>query len=78
MLSLYLPNMWVKYVLKKNNKFLSDMPFTGNELGIKILKEQKITDVSIESIELIDQYNPEQKKILIAEDKINKKSIYYL
>ena len=67
--------MWVKYVLKKNNKFLSDMPFTGNELGLKILKELKITNVSIETIEHIDQYNPEQKKILIAEDKINQKSI---
>ena len=74
-LILFLPNIWVNYILKNNNRVLSDMPFTGNQLGKKILEEQKIYNVSIESIKQLDHYNPIKKKIHIGEDKLNKKSI---
>ena len=73
--SLFIPSIWVNYVLKKNNKTLPDMPFTGSELGEKILKDHKINNVSIESIKKLDHYNPKEKKIHIGEDKLNKKSI---
>ena len=72
---LFLPNIWVNYVLKNNNRVLSDMPFTGNQLGKKILEEEKIYNVSIEPIKQLDHYNPIKKKIHIGEDKLNKKSI---
>ncbi len=74
-LSLFLPSIWVNYVLNKNNRILLNMPFTGNELGKKILQEQRITNVSIVPIRKIDYYNPKEKKIHIGEDKLNKKSI---
>ena len=32
-LVLFLPSLWVNYVLKKFNVTFSDMPFTGKELG---------------------------------------------
>ena len=72
---LFLPNIWVNYILKNNNRVLSDMPFTGNQLGKKILEEQQIYDVTIEPIKQLDHYNPIKKKIHIGEDKLNKKSI---
>ena len=72
---LFLPSMWVNYVLKKNNKILSDMPFTGNQLGQKLLEENKLDNVLIEPIKQIDHYNPIEKKVHISEDKLNKKSI---
>ncbi len=72
---LFIPSIWVNYILKKNNKTLSDMPFTGNELGEKILKEHKIINVSIDPINKLDHYDPKEKKIYIGEDKLNKKSI---
>ena len=74
-LVVFLPSLWVNYVLKKNNKILSDMPFTGSQLGQIILEEQQITNVTIEPIKLLDHYNPKEKKIHISEDKLNKKSI---
>ena len=67
--------MWVSYVLKKNNEILKDMPFTGKELGLKLLKENKLDNVLIESIKQVDHYNPLEKKVRISEDKLNKKSI---
>ena len=74
-LSLFLPNLWVNYVLKKNNETLPDMPFTGKELGLKLLKESKLDNVLIESIHQVDHYNPIEKKVRISQDKLNKKSI---
>ena len=74
-LILFLPNLWVNYILKKNNEILPDMPFTGKELGNKILKELNITNVTIHSIKQLDHYNPIEKKVHISENKIDKKSI---
>ncbi len=75
LLILFLPNLWVNYILKKYNKIIPDMPFTGKELGIKILEEQKLKNITINPIKQIDHYNPIEKKINISEDKINNKSI---
>ncbi len=51
------------------------MPFTGKELGLKLLKENKLQNVLIEPIKQVDHYNPLEKKVRISEDKLNKKSI---
>ena len=51
------------------------MPFTGKQLGQKILEEKKLENVLIEPIKQMDHYNPIEKKVHIGEDKINKKSI---
>jgi len=51
------------------------MPFTGKELGDKILNEQGLKNVSINRIKKIDHYNPIDKKINISDDKLNRKSI---
>ncbi len=74
-LSLFIPSLWVNYVMKKNNSILSDMPFTGRELGNKIIKENNLEIVKIESIKQIDHYDPIEKKVKISEDKLDNKSI---
>ena len=51
------------------------MPFTGNQLGQKILKENNLENVLIEPIKQVDHYNPLKKKVHISEDKLHKKSI---
>ena len=72
---LFLPSLWVNYILKKYNKVLPDMPFTGRQLGKKILQEERINNVSINPIQQLDHYNPKEKKINISTDKLDKKSI---
>jgi len=74
-LSLFLPSIWVNYVLRKNNEILPDMPFTGNQLGQKLLQENNLENVLIEPIKQVDHYNPLKKKVHISEDKLHKKSI---
>ena len=74
-LSLFLPSIWVNFVLRKNNETLPDMPFTGNQLGQKLLQENKLENVLIEPIKQIDHYDPLKKKVHISENKLYKKSI---
>ena len=68
---LFIPNMWVNYVLRKNNEILPYMPFTGNQLGKKLLQENNLVNVLIESAKQVDHYNPLEKKVHINEDKLN-------
>ncbi len=72
---LFIPNLWVNYILKKNNNIMPDMPFTGREIGNKIIQDNNLKNVKIESIKHIDHYNPIDKKVKIGEDKLDKKSI---
>ena len=51
------------------------MPFTGNQLGKKLLQENNLENVLIEPIKQVDHYNPLKKKVHISEDKLHKKSI---
>ena len=51
------------------------MPFTGNQLGQKLLQENNLENVLIEPIKQVDYYDPLQKKVHISEDKLHKKSI---
>lgn len=69
--------MWVTHVLKKNNKILPDMPFTGKELGLKLLKENQLENVLIESINHADHYNPIEKKYELAKISLIKKYYKY-
>ena len=51
------------------------MPFTGSQLGQKLLQENNLENVLIEPIKQVDHYNPLKKKVHISEDKLHKKSI---
>ena len=49
-LALFTPNLWVQYTFRKNDKHLSDMPFTGQEFGKKIIAQNALKNVEIESV----------------------------
>ena len=54
------------------------MPFLGKELGKKILEDQNITNVSINSIKQLDHYNPIDKKFIFQKIKLIKKHYKYI
>ena len=76
---IYLPNLWIKYNFKKNNKIFKDMPFSGKELGEKILEENNIKEIPINSIKDLPigscHYDPKNKEINISESIYERKSI---
>ena len=69
------PIFWYNYIFKKNDKVLINMPFTGFEFGQELLQEQNLNDVQIEATKLGDHYDLINKKVMVLEDRLAKKSL---
>ena len=74
-LVLFAPNLWVQFTFRKNDKHLSDMPFTGQEFGKRIIAQNELKNVEIESVKKGDHYDPSKKRVCIVKDRLDKKSI---
>ena len=69
------PIIWYNYIFKKNDKVLINMPFTGSEFGQELLQEHNLNDVQIEATKLGDHYDLINKKVMVLEDRLAKKSL---
>ena len=69
------PIIWYNYIFKKNDKVLINMPFTGIEFGQELLQEYNLRDVQIEATKLGDHYDLINKKVMVLEDRLAKKSL---
>ena len=69
------PIIWYNYIFKKNDKVLVNMPFTGFEFGRELLQEHNLNDVQIEGTKLGDHYDLINKKVMVLEDRLGKKSL---
>ena len=69
------PIIWYNYIFKKNDKILINMPFNGFEFGRELLQEHNLDDVKIESTKLGDHYDLINKKVMVLEDRLKKKSL---
>ena len=69
------PVIWYNYIFKKNDKILINMPFTGFEFGRELLQEHNLNDVQIEGTKLGDHYDLINKKVMVLEDRLGKKSL---
>ena len=69
------PIIWYNYIFKKNDKVLINMPFTGFEFGKELLQEHNLNDVKIEATKLGDHYDLINKKVMVLENRLAKKSL---
>ncbi len=69
------PIIWYNYIFKKNDKVLINMPFTGFEFGRELLQEHNLNDVQIEGTKLGDHYDLINKKVMVLEDRLERKSL---
>ena len=69
------PIIWYNYIFKKNDNVLINMPFTGFEFGQELLQEHNLNDVQIEATKLGDHYDLINKKVMVLEDRLGKKSL---
>ena len=69
------PIIWYNYIFKKNDNVLINMPFTGFEFGKELLQEHNLNDVQIEATKLGDHYDLINKKVMVLEDRLGKKSL---
>ena len=69
------PIIWYNYIFKKNDKVLINMPFNGFEFGKELLQEHNLNDVQIEATKLGDHYDLINKKVMVLENRLAKKSL---
>ncbi len=62
----FLPSMWVKYVMEQHNYDRPDFPGTGGELAAHLLREAGMEDVTVEITQDGDHYDPKDKVVRLS------------
>ena len=69
------PSLWVKLVMKKYSKEKSEIPGTGGELARHLIKQLSLKDVTVETTNLGDHYDPIEKKVRLSQEHYESKSL---
>ncbi|MCW8997436.1 MAG: zinc metallopeptidase, partial [Kangiellaceae bacterium] len=72
----FIPQWWVRYVLKKHAKPLPAMPGTGGELAQHLLDKYELSNVNLEEAEEgADHYDPQSNTVRLSPSYLNGKSL---
>jgi Zn-dependent membrane protease YugP len=72
----FIPQFWVKHVIKKYSQEIDELPGTGGELAKHLIKRFNMEDVSVEQTENgNDHYDPQTKTIRLSESNHDGKSL---
>jgi Zn-dependent membrane protease YugP len=74
MLIFFLPQWWVKYVMKRYSKPIKALPGTGGELAQHLIDRYHLP-VTVETTEMGDHYDPESKTVRLSPQYYNGKSL---
>lgn len=72
---IFAPSWWAKFVLNRHSTPRPDMPGTGGELAIHLVKECGLKDVTVERTETGDHYDPLEKVVRLSESNYDGKSL---
>lgn len=72
---LFGPGLWVKRVLAKNSEQRDDLPGTGGELAKHLIERYQLNDVTLESTDLGDHYDPQTRTIRLTPNVMTGKSL---
>ena len=76
LLIVFVPQFWVKHVIKKYNQEIEELPGTGGELAKHLINRFEMEGVAVEQTENgNDHYDPQAKMIRLSEDNLNGKSL---
>jgi Zn-dependent membrane protease YugP len=76
LLIVFMPQFWVKHVIKKYSQEIEELPGTGGELAQHLITRFDLEGVSVEQTENgNDHYDPQAKMIRLSEDNFNGKSL---
>lgn len=72
----YLPQVWVRYVMRKYGKEITDMPGTGGELAEHLVERFELSGVSVQrGGQGENYYSPTDKRVCLSPDNYDGKSI---
>lgn len=73
---IYLPSLWIRWIMKKHGDQLENLPGTGGELAKHLVKRFELEGYTVEQTdEMGDHFNPEDRAVRLSEANYNGKSI---
>ncbi|MCU7940080.1 MAG: zinc metallopeptidase [gamma proteobacterium symbiont of Bathyaustriella thionipta] len=70
----FLPQWWVKYVMKRYSKTINALPGTGGELAQHLIDQYQLP-VTLEATNQGDHYDPQSKTVRLSPEYLNGKSL---
>jgi Zn-dependent membrane protease YugP len=71
----FVPSLWVRWVMNAYSKDLEGMPGTGGELADHLIKRFGLESVKVETTELGDHYDPLEKRVRLSKDNFSGRSL---
>ncbi|MFV0367541.1 MAG: zinc metallopeptidase [Hyphomicrobiaceae bacterium] len=71
----FLPQVWVKKVIKDNSHERSDFPGTGGQFARHLLDEMDLVNVGVEETKDGDHYDPGSKTVRLLPEHLNGRSL---
>lgn len=71
----FLPQMWVKGIIKRHSEERANIPGTGGEFARHLLDRMGLQNVGVEETELGDHYDPEAKVVRLLPQHYGQRSL---
>ena len=72
----YVPNFWVRHVMRKHSTELSGLPGTGGERAEHLIKRFELSDIKVEETEPVrDHFDPRDQTVRLSTPNYHGKSL---
>lgn len=76
LLLIYLPSMWIRWVMKKHGDQLQDLPGTGGELAMHLIERFGLEGYTVEQADkMADHFDPEARAVRLSKTNYEGKSL---
>ena len=67
LLLVFMPTLWVRWVMQRYSADLPDLPGTGGELAQHLIERLGLEGVGVETSDIGDHYDPENRMVRLSE-----------
>ena len=75
LLLVFMPTLWVRWVMQRYSADLPDLPGTGGELAQHLIERLGLEGVGVETTDIGDHYDPESRMVRLTEGNWSGKSL---
>ena len=75
LLLVFMPTLWVRWVMQRYSAYLPDLPGTGGELAQHLIERLGLEGVGVETTDIGDHYDPESRMVRLTEGNWSGKSL---
>lgn len=75
LLLVFMPTLWVRWVMQRYSADLPDLPGTGGELAQHLIEQLGLEGVGVETSDIGDHYDPENRMVRLSEGNWSGKSL---